>query len=135
MKEFELEIVTPAKVCYTGKVQTVTVPGTAGEFQVLLNHAPLLSTFEIGIIKVSENPDAPNLTFATSGGTIDVIQNKVLILASSAEKPEDIDVARAENSADRARARLRESAKEIDLIRAEASLQRALNRLKVSKGF
>ncbi|NUN08712.1 MAG: F0F1 ATP synthase subunit epsilon [Ignavibacteriaceae bacterium] len=131
MKEFDLEIVTPARVCYTGKVESVTVPGSLGEFQVLVNHAPILSTFEIGGIKVVENKES-SLYFATSGGTVDVIQNKVLILANAAEKPEEIDVARAEKSAERARNRIRESGKEIDIMRAEASLARALNRIKIS---
>lgn len=131
MKEFDLEIITPSKTCFSGTVESVTVPGTKGEFQVLVNHAPILSTFEIGAIKVVVNKES-TIYFATSGGTIDVIQNKVLILANSAEKPDEIDVARAEKSAERAKNRLREGGKDIDLLRAELSLTRALNRIKIS---
>ncbi|MEJ5350227.1 MAG: F0F1 ATP synthase subunit epsilon [Melioribacteraceae bacterium] len=130
IKELNLEIITPSKIVYSGKVKSVTVPGTLGSFQVLFNHAPLLSTFEIGRIKVEEL-NGTVTEFTTGGGSIEVLKNKILILADSVERREEIDVERARKSLQRAKERLSASRKEkIDVERAEASLQRAVNRLK-----
>lgn len=130
IKELNLEIITPSKIVYSGKVKSVTVPGTLGSFQVLFNHAPLLSTFEIGRIKVEEL-NGTVTEFTTGGGSIEVLKNKILILADSVERREEIDIERARKSLQRAKERLSASRKEkIDVERAEASLQRAVNRLK-----
>lgn len=130
IKELYLEIITPSKIVFTGKVKSVTVPGTLGSFQVLFNHAPLLSTFEIGRIKI-EDLNGTITEFATGGGSIEVLKNKILILADSVERKEEIDVERARKSLERAKERLSSSRKEkIDIPRAEASFQRAVNRLK-----
>ena len=129
MKEFSLEIITPSKTAFAGQVTSITVPGVKGEFQVLLNHAPLMSNFEIGRIKL-ELTDGGEKVFVTSGGVIEVIHNVVLLLADSIETPEEIDAQRAQKAADRAKQRITERAKETDLSRAEISLARAINRLK-----
>jgi F-type H+-transporting ATPase subunit epsilon len=134
MKEIKLEIVTPSKTAYSGAINSISVPGTSGAFQVLYNHAPILSSFEIGVIKISDSNNN-ELIFATSGGTIEVLDNKILILAESLEKPNEIDVDRAEKAKDRAKERLASKSKEIDQSRAEAALQRAINRIKVSKNY
>jgi len=130
IKELNLEIITPSKIVYSGKVKSVTVPGTLGSFQVLFNHAPLLSTFEIGRIKVEEL-NGTVTEFTTGGGSIEVLNNKILILADSVERREEIDIERARKSLQRAKERLSASRKEkIDVERAEDSLKRAINRLK-----
>ncbi|MGK9369744.1 F0F1 ATP synthase subunit epsilon [Melioribacter sp. Ez-97] len=128
MKEFELEIITPSKVAYKGKVNAVTVPGTLGSFQILFNHAPLLSSFEIGRIKIKQGESTSE--FTTGGGTVEVLDNRVLILADSFESKEEIDVERAKNAYQRAKERLSSHSKDIDIPRAEAALARAINRLK-----
>jgi len=132
MKEFSLEIITPSKTAFTGQVTSITVPGVKGEFQVLINHAPLMSNFEVGKIKLGY-ADGSEVEFVTGGGVIEVLHNVVLLLADSVEKPEEIDVNRAEKSAERAKKRLAEKAKEIDISRAEISLARALNRMKYAR--
>lgn len=135
MKQFNLEIITPEKVAYKAEVVGITLPGTNGEFQVLFNHAPLVSTFEVGVIKVLVDENT-GVLFATSGGTVDIKENNVLVLANSLERPDQIDIDRAKDSAERARKRLSaEKKEEIDSARAEASLTRAINRLKVAKSF
>lgn len=131
MKSFTLEIVTPSRTAFNGQVTSVTLPGSLGTFQVLVNHAPILSTLEVGSILVVEE-SGKTLKFATGGGTVEMLQNKMLLLADSLELPEEIDRSRAEKSADRARKRLAEKKAEVDVTRAEASLNRALNRIKVS---
>jgi len=130
MKAFSLEIVTPSKLAYTASVTSLTVPGSLGEFQVLYNHAPIVSNYEIGKIKV-QLEDGGIVNFATSGGVIEVLANKVVLLAQSVEQDSEIDRERAEQAVERAKQRL-ESREQVDIARAEAALHRGLNRLKVS---
>jgi F-type H+-transporting ATPase subunit epsilon len=128
MSEIKLEIITPEKVIFEDTVDSVTVPGTKGGFQVLKDHAPLMSTFEIGVINVKKNEDTKY--FTTAGGTIEVLNNKVLILADSMELTGDIDLDRAELAKKRAEERLvRKKEIEIDTVRAELALKRAINRI------
>jgi len=130
MKEIFVEIITPSKSAYKGQVISITVPGTLGNFQVLYNHAPLLSSLEIGKIQI-EDATGQHIEYATSGGTIEVRDNKVLILADSVESADEIDVERAKRAIERAKERLETRGKgDIDILRAELSLQRAMNRMK-----
>lgn len=134
MKELNVEIITPSKSAYSGKVKSISLPGTLGNFQVLFNHAPLLSTFEIGKIKIVGLDDKES-EFATSGGTVEVLTNKILVLADSFESKEEIDIERAEKSLQRAKERMANRNKEkVDEARAEASLKRAINRIKFAQG-
>lgn len=130
MKKLDLEVITPQKIGYTGQVVSVNVPGTLGNFQILYNHAPILSSFEIGEIKIEEN-EGTKINFATSGGTLELSNNKIIILAESFERSDEIDVKRAEEAKKRAEERLKKRNEEnIDDVRAELSLKRAINRLK-----
>ncbi len=130
MKQINLEIITPSKQAFKGEVKSLAVPGSAGSFQVLFNHAPLLSTFEIGRVKLVDLEDK-EIEFATSGGTVEVMENKILLLADSLESKDEIDSDRAKKSYTRAKERLSSvNRKEVDLLRAEASLARSINRLK-----
>ena len=135
MNQLYLEIITPQKIGYKGNVVSITVPGTKGNFQVLYNHAPIISSLEIGEIKITESENNV-LHYATSGGTIEVSNNKIIVLAESLEKADEIDVKRAEESQERAKERIgKKSEEEIDSFRAELSLKRAINRLKVSNKY
>ena len=132
MSELYLEIITPSKVGYKGNVTSVTVPGTKGNFQVLFNHAPIISSLEIGEVKIVEQGEKL-LHFATSGGTIEVSHNKIIILAESFERSDEIDTIRAEEAKKRAKERLsRKTETDIDDFRAEMALKRSINRLKIS---
>lgn len=130
-KAFKLEIVTPKKIVFSGDVVSFSAPGVVGGFQVLKSHAPLLSTTAIGEVKLVDNSGHES-RYATSGGFVEVHENKVMMLAETAERSDEIDVARAEASRDRARKRLAEKVREIDLDRARLALFRAMNRLKVA---
>ncbi len=135
MKELKLEIITPTRVAFSGKVKTITIPGTKGSFQVLFNHAPLISTFEVGRIKL-QNEQGVESEFATGGGTVEVKSNEILVLADSLESREEIDIERAQNALLRAKDRVSSRNKEgMDLIRAEAALARAVNRLKFVNAY
>lgn len=135
MAELTLEIITPYKAVYLGTVKSVTLPGTLGSFQVLVNHAPLISTLEIGLITVQlTNND--KLYFSTSGGTCEVLNNKVMVLADSAELVENIDIHRAKSALERAKERLgHKDSKEIDVTRAELALARAINRISIAEKY
>ncbi len=131
MKEFYLEVLTPSKKVFEGNVLSVTLPGTVGEFQILHDHAPIISTLEIGRMKMRTESDGEKV-FAISNGVAEVLKNKVLILVRSIENVDDIDLDRAEKAAERAKKRISDrSNPEVDLTRAEAALQRALNRMKL----
>jgi len=127
----ELEVITPSKAAYKGKVKSVTVPGTEGNFQILENHAPIISSLEIGVIKIVEE-DGKSLVFATSGGTVEVVENKITVLAETFESKDEIDAKRAEEAKRRAEERLaKRKIEKIDSLRAELALKRAINRLKI----
>jgi F-type H+-transporting ATPase subunit epsilon len=77
----QLEIITPDKKVYSGKVNVVQVPGTKGLFEVLEYHAPIISTLEKGRVKIVEGSDES--FFHIDGGVIEVKNNRVIILAES----------------------------------------------------
>lgn len=134
MAELNLEIITPEKPVFKDNIEAVTIPGTLGSFQILKDHAPLISSFEVGVIKVKKG--SAESFYTTSGGTVEVNHNQILVLADSIEKINDIDVDRAEQAKKRAEERLqRKSEAEIDEARARAALNRALNRLNAVKKY
>ncbi|HAP35378.1 MAG TPA: F0F1 ATP synthase subunit epsilon [Bacteroidetes bacterium] len=130
-KNFQLDIVTPASTVYSGEVQSFTAPGVVGNFQVLFNHAPLLSSVGVGEVKVIESNGA-KLLFAISGGFVEVKSNKVILLAESAERSDEINIDRAEKSKKRADERLASKDKSLDPDRARVALYRSINRLKIA---
>jgi F-type H+-transporting ATPase subunit epsilon len=131
-KPFEVKIVSPGGVVYSDTALGVTAPGVQGSFQVLFNHAPLLSALEVGQVKVM-NKEGQDLLFATSGGVLEVRNNTVVLLVETAERATEIDLVRAREAKERAEKRLKEHNPEIDLERAKFALRRALNRLRVAE--
>lgn len=130
-KKLQLEIVTPKKVIYNSEIQSVRAPGFIGSFQVLQDHAPLVSIVDSGEVKVIDEKGT-DIRFAISGGFLDVRKNIIKLLAETAERADQIDVDRAEQARKRAKNRLVEKKVEIDIERAELALHRAVNRLKVA---
>ena len=125
-----LEIVTPYGQIFSGEVDEVSAAGSEGEFGVLPGHAPFVSTLSIGIL-VSKAGSTTHYFFI-SWGYAEVDFNKVLILADSAERAEDIDLERAKEAKRRAEERLRQM-EHIDFGRATASLERAVMRMQVAE--
>lgn len=126
---FKLEIVSPASKVFEGEVKSVSIPGTLGNFQVLKNHAPMISTFTVGKIKIENHTGT--LEFSTGGGVFEVKNNNAIVLAESIESKEEINLERAKRSKIRAEELLKSS----DLSSQEKedakfALQRAINRLK-----
>jgi F-type H+-transporting ATPase subunit epsilon len=77
-----LEIITPDKRIYSGKVKLVRLPGTKGAFEILKNHAPIISSLEKGTIKVIEE-NGQELLFEVDGGVVENKDNKIIVLAES----------------------------------------------------
>jgi F-type H+-transporting ATPase subunit epsilon len=132
MKPFEVQILTPNGSVYNGTVTGIKLPGTEGNFEVLHNHASLMSGLEVGVISIKN--DAKVDYIAVSGGFVEVNSNKVTVLAESAEPKEEIDLQRALQAKKRAEERLAAEKKNaVDQIRAELALNRAVNRIKVAQ--
>ena len=126
-----LEIATPIRSVVAETVDEVVAPGSEGYFGVLPSHAPFLTTLGIG--EVVYRIDRDEFRLALSGGFAEVRNDKVIILADTAERPAEIDRARAERARERAEQRLSgRSQDEIDFARAAAALARALARLQVA---
>lgn len=75
-----LEILTPDKKIYEGEVTAVTVPGTMGSFQILKDHAPIISTLEDGQVIIKSNKTDDEI-FTIKGGVVEVLKNKIIVLA------------------------------------------------------
>ncbi len=129
-----LEVVTPKGAIVSEEVDIVTAPGFAGEFGVLANHAPFLSTIKIGTLRYKK--DGTEQELMVSGGFCEVSNNKISFLVESAERGHEIDADRALQAKERAEKRILqaiEKQSKIDRTRAEAALQRALARLKIAR--
>ena len=123
-----LEIATPTRLAVTESVDEVVIPGSQGYFGVLPGHAPFLTTVGVGELVYRVGRDERNL--AVSGGFAEVRNDKVIVLADTAERPEEIDRARAERARERAERRLAgRTDEEVDYARALAALARAVVRL------
>ena len=130
METFELEIVTPEKLMVQDSATEVQIPGKNGYLGVLPGHAPLITELSVGEISYKTASGA-TLSLAVAWGFAEVLPTKVTILAESAERPEDIDVPRAEAAKHRAEEWLKNP--EGDVQRAMKALQRAEVRLAVAK--
>ncbi len=130
-KLFDVELVTPKRVEFTGKVISITCPGVEGSFQVLYNHASFLSSLSVGVIKLVQEEEKVTL-YTISGGIAQVHHNHVRVLADTAERTDTIDVDRANHAKERAEERLKIRGEAIDEERARFALLRAINRLKAA---
>jgi F-type H+-transporting ATPase subunit epsilon len=130
-KPFTVEIVTPVRMVFSGQTTSVSAPGVEGGFQILASHAPFISAIGTGPVKV-KGLDGTDTVYATSGGFVEVRDNKVTVVADTAERADEIDVKRAEASRERARERLESYKLDTNIDRARASMARALNRLRVA---
>ena len=129
----KLEVVTPEKAVVDEDVQMVIAPGALGEFGVLSGHTTFLTTLKVGIIRYTDADGNEQYVFV-SGGFAEALPDKVTVLAESAERRQDVDLARAKDALQRAEKRLAEdrSKEEIDMVRAKVALERAVQRIKLS---
>lgn len=133
MSTIRLEIVTPERKVYSDEVNMVIVRGELGELGILPKHAPFVTPLVISAVRIKK--DGEEKLIAISGGFLDVNPEKIVILAETAELPEEIDLDRAIAAKQRAQSRLsRKDMDQVDFRRAELSLQRALTRINVAGG-
>ena len=127
MATMRLEIVTAERRVYSEDVDMLVAPGIDGQVGILPNHAPLLTALQPGEIRVDK--DGEESYMAVSGGFLEVLANRVTILADTAERAEEIDIERAEAAVLRAQERIASRASDRDLQRAVMSLRRSQARL------
>ena len=126
-----LEITTPMRLVVSETVDEVVAPGVEGYFGVLPGHAPFLTTLGIGVLTYRIGREEFHLSMVR--GFAEVRNDKVIILADSAERPDEIDRARAERAKERAERRIAgRSEEDVDFARCQAALARALIRLQVA---
>jgi F-type H+-transporting ATPase subunit epsilon len=135
-QQIRLEVVTPDGARVNEEVDIVNAPGFGGDFGVLANHAPFLSTIKIGALTYESGKERKSLM--VSGGFCEVSNNKITFLVESAEYGSDIDVERAMRAKERAEKRLVQAAQQAEDFnkkRAEVALQRAIVRIKIARGI
>ena len=130
-KMFLLTIVTSEKIFYEEEVSFLIAPGVEGYLGILTDHAPLITSLVPGKLTVKKDSKDSEIILAVSGGFLEVLKNKVVILADAVEFAKDIDLERAEKALERAKQRLKSKEKEIDIPRALAAFKRAQNRIAV----
>ena len=125
-----LEIVTPERLLVSQQVDEVQLPGAEGYFGVLPGHTPLLATLQVGELWYRVGQEKHYL--AVAFGFAEVLPDRVTVLAQLAERPEDIDVPRAEAARKRAEERIAKPQSDIDYERARVAMMKSLIRLQVA---
>lgn len=122
-KIIQLDIVTPSGDGFSAEVSYLQIPAANGLMGILANHAPLMTTIEMGTVKYTV--DGNDRYLAVSEGFAEVKDNKVTVLASFVNLAEDIDLDRAQAAYERAEARLNENADGLDVNRAKKAMAKA----------
>ena len=125
-----LEIVTPDRALVTERVDEVQLPGSEGYFGVLPGHAPLLASLQVGELWYRIGQEKHYLAIAF--GFVEVQPNRVTVLATVAERAQDIDITRAEAAKGRAEQRISSAQTDLDFERARVAMMKSLIRLQVA---
>lgn len=132
MSDIRLDVVTAERMVYSDSVDMVVAPGFEGQLGILPHHTPLMTALLPGELRIKKGGEEVSLVI--SGGFLEVRPDKVVVLADTAERADEIDVERAEAARRRAQERLSQQREfGIDGTRAEASLRRSLARLRVAE--
>ena len=130
MDTFQVHILAADRTLYEGPCVSLTIPASDGERGILAHHASMMAAIVPGVLRFQPPGQEVQLA-AVSPGMVKVEHNEVLVLVDSAERPEEIDEARARREADQAREVLLQKKSRQEYQLAQASLARALNRLRV----
>lgn len=128
---FALRIITPDKIFYEGDVEMVEFNTTEGGVGIYKNHEPMTVIIRPGVMTITETEGEKKA--ALHAGFVEILQDKVTILAENIEWPDEIDVERAQSAEERARERIASKAGDVDIDRASIALQRALARINCLK--
>ena len=126
-KLFGVKVICPERMFFEGEAEMLEMRTTEGEIGVFADHIPLTAVIAPGVLRI-KNADGTKEA-ALNEGFVEILGDKVIILAESCEWPEEIDVNRAQGAKDRAEKRLRGEEGEIDVTRAEIALRKALVRI------
>ena len=130
MPTMKLEIVTAERLVYEDQVNAVVAPGIEGQLGILPHHAALLTTLQPGELTIRKDGEE-DVFMAISGGFLEVMNNRVVVLADTAERADEIDENRAEEAMLRAQEQLDTRTEDVNLERALTSIMRSQTRLKV----
>lgn len=133
MDTFQVHILAADRTLYEGPCVSLTIPASDGERGILAHHASMMAAIVPGTLRYQPPGEKVQLA-AVSPGMVKVENNEVLVLVDSAERPEEIDEARARREADQAREAILQKKSRQEYQLAQASLARALNRLRVKGG-
>lgn len=126
-----IKIITPERTVFEADdVDYLVAPGTEGDVGILPGHAPFATGLALGEVRVEV--DDTSTLYAISGGLLEVVSDRVQVLAQTVEHKSDIDTERAKAARRRAEERLASRDPNVDESRAQAALARAVNRLSVA---
>lgn len=128
---FDLRIITPDRIFYEGEASMVEFNTTEGEIGVYKEHVPTTVIIAPGILTITE--EETQKVAALHAGFVEILKDRVTIMAEIVEWPEEIDLERAEESRERAEKRLVEAVPGTDMARAEVSLKRAMARIRLKE--
>ena len=131
MDNFRLQIITPERIFFDAEAYMVEFNTTEGEIGVYANHIPLTSIIKPGILTI--RMDGEEKEAALHSGVVEILPDKVTILAEVIEWPEEIDLHRAEAAMERAKERIAHRTSDTDIARAETALMRAMARITLIK--
>ncbi|MDA1256317.1 MAG: F0F1 ATP synthase subunit epsilon [Chloroflexi bacterium] len=131
MARFTLTIVTAESQVFSEEADSLVAPGIEGQLGILPNHAPLMTQLQPGEMTVRVGND--EVVMAVAGGFMEVLNNRVTILADTAELDTEIDLERAEAALERARQRVESRPADIDFARASQAFRRAQIRVTVAR--
>ena len=132
--DFLLEVVTPERQVVAERVDSVRAPGSVGEFGVLPSHERLITSLDTGMLRYRIIGTSEWAELAVSSGLVEVLPDRVIVLAQTAETAQDIDIVRAEAALQRARDRLKNPEDATDVDRALEALKRSTMRLETARG-
>jgi len=128
---FYLEILTPDRKFFWGEVESLIVNTPSGQIGILKDHMPIVAVVEVGIVKIKK--DGNWLEAVLGQGFMEVKQNRTVIIADTAEWPDEIDINRAKAAKERAMERILRRENQTEYIRSQAALARAMARLAAGK--
>ena len=132
MKTFMLSVLAADSCIYVGECSSVILPAADGQYGVLADHCNTISAVVPGLLEYTL-PNGEVQSVAVSNGMVKIENNEVMILVDSAERPEEIDIRRAERAAAEAREQMLQKKSIMEYRTAEAYLARALNRIKIGR--
>ena len=132
-KLFQVQVISPDRIFFDGEADMIEVKTSEGELGIYKNHIPLTAILWPGVIKIKNSGEVKEA--ALHDGFIEILGDKIIILAESCEWPDEIDINRAKEAKLRAERRMNGDEGEIDEVRAEMALRRSLTRISLAEKY